>query len=40
MQALTIGYLVDLFILKQNHLGFPSTMLTPENMVAFIKANR
>ncbi|KAK0619013.1 hypothetical protein B0T14DRAFT_198870 [Immersiella caudata] len=35
--ALTIGYLVNLFILKQNHLGFPITMLAPENMTSFIK---
>ncbi|KAK0652601.1 hypothetical protein B0T16DRAFT_321975 [Cercophora newfieldiana] len=35
--ALTFGYLANLFILKQNHLGFPITMLTPDNMVTFIK---
>ncbi|KAK0720169.1 integral membrane protein [Lasiosphaeris hirsuta] len=34
---LTVGYVVEIFILKANHLGFPMTMLTPDNMVTFIK---
>ncbi|KAK3328240.1 hypothetical protein B0T19DRAFT_185595 [Cercophora scortea] len=33
----TIGYLIDIFILRNNHLGFPMTMLTPDNMTNFIK---
>ncbi|KAK0636423.1 integral membrane protein [Bombardia bombarda] len=35
---LTIGYLIDIFILRNNHLGFPVTMLTLDNMINFIKA--
>ncbi|KAK3325943.1 hypothetical protein B0H66DRAFT_143991 [Apodospora peruviana] len=34
----TIGYLIDIFILRNNHVGFPMTMLTPQNMINFIKA--
>ncbi|KAK3685176.1 hypothetical protein B0T22DRAFT_482166 [Podospora appendiculata] len=33
----TIGYLIDIFVLRNNHLGFPMTMLTPDNMINFIK---
>ncbi|KAM7193121.1 hypothetical protein V8F33_007993 [Rhypophila sp. PSN 637] len=35
---LTIGYLINIFILRNNHIGFPIAYLTPENMVTFIKA--
>lgn len=34
---LIIGYVIDLFIMKQNHIGYPMTLLTPENMTSMIK---
>lgn len=34
---MTIGYLVNLFVLKANHLGFPMTMLSLDNMLVFMK---
>ncbi|KAK4449144.1 hypothetical protein QBC34DRAFT_438567 [Podospora aff. communis PSN243] len=34
---LTICYVVMLFILRENHIGFPMTKLTPDDMVGFIK---
>ncbi|KAK0643079.1 hypothetical protein B0T16DRAFT_176632 [Cercophora newfieldiana] len=35
--TLTICYVIMLFILRENHIGFPMTKLTPDNMVGFIK---
>ncbi|KAM7204710.1 hypothetical protein V8F20_003494 [Naviculisporaceae sp. PSN 640] len=35
---LTIGYLVNIFILREHHIGFPIIYLTPDDMVIFIKA--
>ncbi|KAK4040275.1 hypothetical protein C8A01DRAFT_15817 [Parachaetomium inaequale] len=34
---LTIGYVVNLFILRDNNLGFPITTLSLDNMVVFMK---
>lgn len=34
---MTIGYLINLFILKENKLGFPMATLTLDNMVVFLK---
>ncbi|KAH8880600.1 integral membrane protein, partial [Thozetella sp. PMI_491] len=36
--VLTIGYLIDIFVGRNNHMGFPATMLTLDNMTAIIKA--
>ncbi|KAB5518848.1 hypothetical protein GE09DRAFT_1155561 [Coniochaeta sp. 2T2.1] len=35
--VLIIGYVVNLFVMKHNHMGYPMTMLTPANMTAMIK---
>ncbi|KAK0613440.1 hypothetical protein B0T14DRAFT_279281 [Immersiella caudata] len=35
--TLTICYVIMLFILRENHIGFPMTKLTPNDMVDFIK---
>lgn len=36
-EILIIGYLIDLFILERNHVGYPMTLLTPDNMISEIK---
>ncbi|KAK0702366.1 integral membrane protein, partial [Lasiosphaeris hirsuta] len=36
-RMLTICYVIMLFILRTNHIGFPKATLNPGNMVAFIK---
>jgi len=38
-QILTICYVIMLFILRENRIGFPMTTLTPDNMVGFIKVS-
>ena len=38
-QLLTIGYLIELFLLKGHHLGFPMSFLTLDDMVAFLKVS-
>ncbi|KAB5543089.1 hypothetical protein GE09DRAFT_1244464 [Coniochaeta sp. 2T2.1] len=35
--VLIIGYVINLFVMKHNHMGYPMTMLTPDNMTAMIK---
>ncbi len=35
---LTIGYLIDIFVARNNHVGFPMTLLTPDNMASILKA--
>jgi hypothetical protein len=39
LQVLIIGYLIDIFILRNNHVGFPMTMLTVDNMISLIKVS-
>ena len=36
-QILIIGYVIDIFILKRHHVGYPMTFLTPDDMVSMIK---
>ncbi len=39
LQSFTIGYVITLFILKDNHLGFPMAILNMDNMVNFLKVS-
>ncbi|KAK4113422.1 hypothetical protein N656DRAFT_616998 [Canariomyces notabilis] len=34
---LTVGYVVNLFLLRANNIGFPMSTFTPDNMVNFMK---
>lgn len=36
-QILIIGYLIGIFVMKHNHIGFPMALLTPENMTSLMK---
>jgi hypothetical protein len=38
-QVFIIGYVIDLFVMKHHHVGYPMTLLTPDDMIAMIKVS-
>ena len=36
-QSLTIGYLINLFVGRAANMGYPMTLITPDNMISILK---
>lgn len=37
IQLLSVGYFAEIMVLRENKVGFSAALLTPENMVNFLK---